>query len=368
MTNDNPSVRLDSLYVEGLRNLFTQRLELNPQTNVIAGPNGSGKSSILEGVSLLATGRSFRSASVRPVIHHDRDDCVVQARIIQGGAAFSAGIRRTRAGELTLKVNGEPVSSLAQFAALLPTIVLDPTATDLIVGPPEGRRRLLDGALFHVEQGFLDVWRRYQRVLRQRNAALRRGMMGTEDPWLNELVHTGLALTEHRSKLAERLAPVFVDIASELSPELAGVGLSYRPGWDQAVSLEAGLARSRDSDNAQGFTHVGPHRADLRLLWRGRPAADVMSRGQLKVAVIALRLAQGRVMAVGRTGSPLYVVDDIAAELDANHAAQVCDLLRKTGSQVLLTTVNEHEVMGFWAGTPAKLFHVEQGRVTSPDS
>lgn len=151
---------------------------------------------------------------------------------------------------------------------------------------------------------------------------------------------------------------------AELSPELASVCLSYRPGWDQAGTLEAGLVRSLESDRARGFTHVGPHRADLRLQWGGRPAAEVMSRGQLKLTTIALRLAQGRLMAHGRGGSPVYAVDDIAAELDLDHAARVGDLLESEASQVLITTVSEQEVAGFWSGANKKLFHVEQGAVT----
>ena len=364
MTKDNHGPWLESLYVEGVRNLATQRIEFSVGGNVIAGPNGSGKSSILEGVSLLATGRSFRSNTIGPVIQHDREDCVVQARVVVKAGVLSLGMRRTRTGELTLKINGEPVASLAEFATVLPTIIIDPTSTELVGGPPEGRRRLMDGALFHVEQGFINIWRRYQRALKQRNAGLRHGTIGRDDPWLPELVKTGSILTTQRASLVAELGPVFEGVMAELSPELASVSLSYRPGWDQAGTLEAGLVRSLESDRARGFTHVGPHRADLRLQWGGRPAAEVMSRGQLKLTTIALRLAQGRLMAHGRGGSPVYAVDDIAAELDLDHAARVGDLLESEASQVLITTVSEQEVAGFWSGANKKLFHVERGAVT----
>ena len=369
MTKDNHGPWLESLYVEGVRNLTTQRIEFSAGGNVIAGPNGSGKSSILESVSLLATGRSFRSNTIGPVIQHDREDCLVQARVVVKAGVLSLGMRRTRTGELTLKINGEPAASLAEFATVLPTIIIDPTSTELVGGPPEGRRRLMDGALFHVEQGFINIWRRYQRALKQRNAGLRHGTIGRDDPWLPELVKTGSILTTQRASLVEELGPVFEGVMAELSPELASVCLSYRPGWDQAGTLEAGLVRSLESDRARGFTHVGPHRADLRLQWGGRPAAEVMSRGQLKLTTIALRLAQGRLMADGRGGSPVYAVDDIAAELDRDHAARVGGLLESEASQVLITTVSEQEVAGFWSGANKKLFHVEQGVVTgSPGS
>ena len=365
MTSDNHGPWLESLYVDGVRNLATQRMEFAPGGNVIVGPNGSGKSSILEAVSLLATGRSFRSNAMGPVIQHGREDCVVQARVVVNSGTWSLGMRRTRSGELTLRINGEPATSLAEFATVLPAIIIDPTSTELVGGPPEGRRRLLDGALFHVEQGFIDIWRRYQRALKQRNAGLRHGTIDSNDPWLPELVKAGTILTAHRAGLVERLGPVFARVLAELSPDLASIQLAYRPGWDQAGTLEAAMSKSLESDQARGFTHVGPHRGDLRLLWAGRSAAEVVSRGQLKLTTIALRLAQGQLMAEGQSGVPVYAVDDMAAELDLNHLVRVGELLKAAASQVLITTVGEQAVAGLWSAGAKKLFHVEQGAVVA---
>ena len=355
---------LESVYIDGVRNLSAQRLIMGPEINLISGRNGSGKSSIVEALSMLSTGRSFRSASARSVIQHGREDCVVQANIRYRGAVRSLGIRRSRSGELTLRLDGEPLSSLAEFAAQVPTIIVDPSSTETISGPPELRRRLIDGTLFHVEPNFLGVWRRYQRILKQRNAMLRRGMMRGQDPWLGELSKVGGELTDYRADLVSRLGPVFQAILAELNATLLDAELVFRPGWDASLSLEAGLARSVESDVSQGFTHVGPHRADVRLQWQGRPVGDVFSRGQLKLAVIALRLAQGRVLADSHKGAPLYLVDDLTAELDEGHALQVCRLLEQTNSQVVLTTVSELAQERSWMQGVTSVFHVEQGCVS----
>lgn len=355
---------LESVYIDGVRNLSAQRLIMGPEINLISGRNGSGKSSIVEALSMLSTGRSFRSASARSVIQHGREDCVVQANIRYRGAVRSLGIRRSKSGELTLRLDGEPLSSLAEFAAQVPTIIVDPSSTETISGPPELRRRLIDGTLFHVEPNFLGVWRRYQRILKQRNAMLRRGMMRGQDPWLGELSKVGGELTDYRADLVSRLGPVFQAILAELNATLLDAELVFRPGWDASLSLEAGLARSVESDVSQGFTHVGPHRADVRLQWQGRPVGDVFSRGQLKLAVIALRLAQGRVLADSHKGAPLYLVDDLTAELDEGHALQVCRLLEQTNSQVVLTTVSELAQERSWMQGVTSVFHVEQGCVS----
>ena len=364
MNKLHDNFRLESVYIDGVRNLSAQRLVMGSEINLISGPNGSGKSSIVEALSMLSTGRSFRSSSVRSVIQHGREDCIVQAQVRYRGSVRSLGIRRSKTGELTLRLDGEPMSSLAEFAAQVPTIIIDPSSTDTITGPPDSRRRLIDGTLFHVEHGFLDVWRRYQRVLKQRNAMLRRGMMRGQDPWLRELSRVGSDLTNYRVGLVSRLEPVFKSILAELNSALADTELVFRSGWDASLSLEAGLARSTESDIAQGFTHVGPHRADLRLQWQGRSMSDVFSRGQLKLAVIALRLAQGRVLAESGGGAPLYLVDDLTAELDDHHALQVCRMLEQTSSQVVLTTVSELAQERPWMHDVSSVFHVEQGCVS----
>jgi len=355
---------LESVYIDGVRSLSAQRLNMGPKINLISGRNGSGKSSIVEALSMLSTGRSFRSSSARSVIQHGRDDCIVQANLRYRGAVRSLGIRRSKSGELTLRLDGEPLSSLAEFAAQVPTIIVDPSSTETISGPPELRRRLVDGTLFHVEPNFLGVWRRYQRILKQRNAMLRRGMMQGQDPWLGELSKVGGELTNYRADLVSRVGPVFQAILAELNDTLLDAELVFRPGWDASVSLEAGLARSVESDVSQGFTHVGPHRADVRLQCQGRPMGDVFSRGQLKLAVIALRLAQGRVLAESDKGAPLYLVDDLTAELDEDHALQVCRLLEQTNSQVVLTTVSELAQERSWMQGVTSVFHVEQGCVS----
>ena len=155
MNKLHDNFRLESVYIDGVRNLSAQRLVMGSEINLISGPNGSGKSSIVEALSMLSTGRSFRSSSVRSVIQHGREDCIVQAQVRYRGSVRSLGIRRSKTGELTLRLDGEPMSSLAEFAAQVPTIIIDPSSTDTITGPPDSRRRLIDGTLFHVEHGVI---------------------------------------------------------------------------------------------------------------------------------------------------------------------------------------------------------------------
>lgn len=352
---------IDSLAFSGLRNLAAARLALHSKCNLFHGLNGSGKTSLLEAVHLLAVGRSFRSHLVKPVITHGLDQCVVQAYVQRGALRQSVGVERTKSGNTTLRLNGETAHSHALIATVLPAVLLDTESLDLVYGAPENRRRYLDATLFHVEQGFLDVWRRYMRALKQRNAGLRHGIIDTDEVWLDELARVGDLLTQSRAAVVDQLGEKFLRIAVELSPSLQGVQLQLRGGWDSASSLREALDRAKAGDRDRGFTQVGPHRADLRVRLDGRVASENLSRGQAKLVLAALKLAQGCVLAERSSAPPVYLVDDIIAELDAGHAERVCALLANQGGQVLMTAVEEESLRRFWPGDEYTMFHVEQG-------
>lgn len=355
---------LEHIAIEGVRNLSGVSLELAPGATLLVGANGSGKTSFLEAIHLLGVGRSFRTHHSRPVIQHEAPFCRVVGRVQRGSHRHTLGIERDRDGGVRAKIGGEPTQSLSELANHLPLVLLDTDGLGVLSGPPEGRRRLLDAILFHVEPSFLGSWRRYQQTLRQRNMGLRHGILDADDAWLKELAETGEKLTESRARGAAQLEGWLLGLAPSLSDDLADIALSFRAGWDRKESLQGSLERHRDSDRSQGFTQVGPHRADLRLASGGVNAAEVLSRGQLKLLMVALRLAQGRMIEVASQAEPLYLVDDLAAELDARHCANVCQALAG-GRQVILTAVDRTALEGSWAGGPLEVFHVEQGSITA---
>jgi DNA replication and repair protein RecF len=272
------------------------------------------------------------------------------------------GLEKHRDGGVKARVGGENVPSLSELALHLPLVLLDTEGLGIVTGPPEGRRRLLDGTLFHVEQGFLSQWKRYALAVRQRNSGLRRGILSSDKAWRQEIAETGTLLTQQRQAVAEKLAGELARLAPALSDDLVGLRVVFRAGWDQKLSLAEALERNADSDTAQGFTQVGPHRADLRLMRDGVLAAEVLSRGQLKLALVALKLAQGVLIEDASSLSPLYLVDDLPAELDQEHCARVCEQLG-AGRQVILTAVDRVPLEAAWGGKPLNLFHVEQGRL-----
>ena len=358
---------LTRVTVTAVRNLHPVTLSPSPRINILHGANGSGKTSLLEAVYLLGLARSFRSTRLQPVIQHDQDACTVFGQVDLGdGRLCSLGISRERQGEFTIRIDGQNAKSAAQLAEMMPLQLINPDSFRLLEGSPKVRRQFLDWGVFHVEPRFLSTWQRLQKALKQRNSWLRRGTLDavSQAAWDRELCVASAQIDEFRRAYIKALKPVFEQVLSELV-QLDGLTLSYYRGWDKERELSEVLAASFLRDQQLGHTHSGPQRADLRLRIGSHNAAEILSRGQQKLVVCALRIAQGHLVSQARRGQCIYLVDDLPSELDEQHRRSLCRLLEELNCQVFITCVNHEMLSEDWqAGTPVSMFHVEHGLIT----
>lgn len=359
---------LSHLNIHRVRNLQQVTLKDVARVNVLYGDNGSGKTSVLEAVHLLGMARSFRAQSARTLITHGESQCVVQGLVQSGRSTgkVSLGVQRGLDGELALRINGESVRTVAELVSLLPLQVINATSFDLLTGSPGARRQYLNWGVFHVEHRFYPEWQRFQRCIKQRNSGLRRGKLGDQEltVWTRELARSGALLNEFRQAYFAQLAPLFRDIMQRLLPQLGSLELRLRQGWDKRLSYEEALAGTLSSDLDKGYTQVGPQRADLKVMTEGRPAADVLSRGQQKLVVCGLKLAQGQLMQDAAGRQCTYLVDDLPSELDVAHCQRVCAELDALRTQVFISCVEREDVLRVWAGSESPtMFHVEHGDI-----
>lgn len=347
---------LDELTVENVRSIRRAELRLHGELNLIFGPNGSGKTSLLEAIFLLGRGRSFRTRTTERLITHGEERLIAFGRLADQFSR-TLGVQVARNAATEAKVDGRFVASLAELAQAFPVQVIEPGVHKLVEEGGHRRRRWLDWAVFHVEPSHVGTWSRYVQSHRQRNAALRTAPEQAH-VWDPELARDGEVLAASRAALIDRLQPYW----GRMVRGLAGldVELSYFRGWSAEASLVDALAESGVRDRARGLTHVGPHRADVRLRIEGRPAREVLSRGQQKVVAAALILAQLELLheAVGLV--PTLLLDDPAAELDRERLDRFIDVVQRMRCQ-LVTTSLEPDAGLF--GVPERVFHVEQGRV-----
>ena len=355
---------LEWLYANHFRNITNTELELSPGTNLLFGENGSGKTSLLECCYFLSSARSFRSATIDPLIQRGSDDCLVRGKIRHQNQLHQVGISREATGTREIRLNGEKIYKSSDLARLLPTVTLGPESVDLLLGPPGNRRKFLNWGLFHVEPGFAALWEEANRCLKQRNGLLRDGVSDSQelDSWSVQLAALAERLDLARTNYLKEYLPVFEKAVMELSG-LEEVRFDYFRGWDGQSSLLEIYQKDREIDQKRGFTQKGFQRADVRITVAGQPAIKVCSRGELKALVWAMILAQGS-QAGGRTQQgTLYLIDDLASEFDAEHRQRVCRYLADTKSQLLLTGVDQEALMAACEGNCERLFYVKHGAV-----
>jgi DNA replication and repair protein RecF len=355
-------VYIKTLKINNLRNIKTTDLDLHPELNYLLGDNGAGKTTVLESIVVLAKGKSFRSGQIGSLLGPESAQFrVVASAEYQHGSQNTLGIERS-ISEWKARKNGEDVRQLSDLASYLPLVLIEPNSHLLVSGPPEGRRRFLDWGVFHVEQGYLVLWKRYSRALKQRNAALRKqdqSVIASLDEMLADL---GEKINAARYKQQKNLKVILGDVLQQLSPSLSSAKLKYDKGW-KGESLLSAIQESLPQDLERGMTGPGPHRSDMPVYLDKKLAKDRVSRGEQKILSAALLLSQARLMAEsGET--PVLLMDDLASEFDEQHLGRVVTAAREMKAQIWITGTSYKPYTSI-EDDAYQMFHVEHGIITT---
>jgi DNA replication and repair protein RecF len=363
-------MRLQSLQLEHFRSYESADIAFDGgNVHLLIGPNGSGKTNILEAISILSITRSCRG----------RDE---QELPRWGSAHYRVtGLVRSDAGiEKRLEVVSEVTprqrkatfindvkTGLGSFVGFLPTITFLPQDLLLFSGPPAERRRFLDLLLSQVSPDYLQTLSGYQKILKQRNALLRRIAEGHPDDgmltlWDRELSKRGSLLTLARLEMIETLNLTLAEEMASLGESWPDARLFYQRKGEAhtAVELEqdlfAQLTQNRERDLILLSTTSGPHREDWQAVAGGRELPTFASRGQERVAVLALLLLQVSYLELKRGEKPVLLLDDAFSELDDGHQAALLSALE--GYQVIMTSTRVPP-----NAEGARIWKVESGKV-----
>ncbi|MGB0360792.1 MAG: DNA replication/repair protein RecF [Endozoicomonas sp.] len=358
---------IQQLNINQIRNLLSVSLQPSPYVNILYGFNGSGKTSILEAIHLLGVARSFRTSRIKPVINKESETCTVFGRLGGSSGAIPIGVSRNIMDEsLLIRVSGESLKSTSELVKLLPLQVINPDTFRLLEGSPKLRRCFIDWGVFHVKhQDFFPIWKRMQKALKQRNYLLRHGKINGSElaSWNAEFEKSAKTIDELRSGYVQKLIPVFKQVLSELL-DIDDLNIQYYRGWDKERDLKEVLEYGLDRDIQSGYTHAGPQRADLRVRINRGNAIDILSRGQLKLVVCALKLAQGFLYKEIQGKQCVFLVDDLPSELDMVNRQKLCRLFQKMECQTFITCVDKEALESCWLPeTEVKMFHVKHGQV-----
>ncbi len=354
-------MRVLRLRAQNFRLLRDIDVELDPGINVLLGDNAAGKTSLLETLYTAAHGR--------PVGGVYEDVCgpsglawVVRVRgCIQDDRPASELEVSFRSRRHFQRIDGVDCTR-ADLARLLPMATLNPQAHALVGEGPGQRRRFLDWGMFHVEQQFMGIWRRYRRALRQRNAVLRSGGSRAQlISWNEELAVSGETLHTCRQNHLNLIEPSMLTMLERLVGDTEW-RLGLDGGWNAERNLIDVLAETEDADRRAGATQSGPHRAELWIKRNGSEARRRISRGEEKLLAAALLLVQSQHIGTVTAIPVMLLVDDFTSELDAAAQRRLMEVLLESRSQVVITALSAGEVLA--KNSDTAMFHVEHGCVT----
>lgn len=338
-------MQLNVLRARGWRNLQPTVFRPGPRATVIWGDNGQGKTNLIEAIYYLLAFRSFRTTGLQELVGWNGAGAKLEAELVGQGLLRRLGAELRPEGK-SFKLDGKAVrrdsGALAPFGCVLfvPEDLLLPKAS------PAARRRFLDLAIFGTNRGYYREAAVYQKLLKSRNVALKRGADPTLLDSLDvQLAAAGARLVVRRREMAAALAPRFRRLFAEIHADL-DAQLSYRghASLEEAVSesdvvlaLETGLAARRELDVRRGHTGYGPHTDDLVFELKGHLARDHGSQGQLRSLVLALKLAELDLLGSALEEAPLLLLDDVASELDGQRRTRLFETIAHLPGQTLIT-------------------------------
>lgn len=373
------SARIQRLELEQFRAYEGLELHIPPEGLRVSGPNGSGKTTIVEALLLLSTTRSRRGSLDADLIRWGSGEDLGVAPYARATGDIEREGAHARI-EVFLEANVSrgttrkvlKVSDRSRRASdvvgLLPTVAFSPEDLDLVLGSPPIRRRWLDVVLSQTDRKYLRFLSRYTRILSQRNGLLKQtngqpaASRAEFDYWDEQLTALGSYIVAARAIAAGRIAEQAVVHFRQLAPEVDDLGISYESSlqqpaqwWDAVTTLgsadeavqrvsvayEKRMQQSFSSDQTRGVSQIGPHRDDAVFSLGGRPLARFGSRGQQRLAVVALKLAEADFMALDSGVRPVFMLDDVLSELDPVHRQTMLQTVFRNGSQMIVTATED---------------------------
>ena len=360
---------LKRLSLINFKNIGQEDLPLAPRITCFVGDNGAGKTNFVDAIHYLSMCKSAFSMTDMQSVRHGEEFF-----LLEGGYERSDGRSEqivcsfARRGGKTLKRNGKEYERLSDHVGLIPVVIVSPADSALVSDAADERRRYLNGCLSQLDRTYLAAVMRYNAVLAERNKYLK---IGSDEEMLlvydRQLAEHGQTIFERRRAFAERMQPLVGEYYARLSGRRERVELTYRSELADTSGMEM-LQRARQRDLASQFTTSGIHRDDLMLSIDGYPLRKYGSQGQQKSFLVALKLAQYRIVDEEKGEKPLLLLDDLFDKLDTGRVERLLRLVSDDAfGQIVVTDCNRARLETILGrqGCDYLLYTVEQGRIAA---
>ena len=348
---------VNKIYLENFRNYDRQTIELNKEKNVFFGLNGQGKTNIIEALYYFCTCKSFRSVHDREVIKFDRDFSHIKIDFETKRRDNTADIYIT--DKKSVKLNGVNLEKLSELVGIANMVIFTPEQLNLIKEGPGVRRSFLDVFISQTKPTYFKYLMNYYHILKQRNNILKnRKMLSAIDVWDEKLAEAGVVIARERDEFLKVIDKFIKKYVTE-NEELSVLYLpSVKNDFTDKENFVSQLKNSLERDIEKGITMTGPHRDDFDVLLNGKSLKKYGSQGQMRTAVLKIKLAECEIIKEITGEEPLLLLDDILSELDETRRKYFTENI--VGRQVIITCTDKE----FAYDGKGSYFSIEDGKAT----
>lgn len=355
-------MKIKEIYLKNFRNYQEQKIVLQPHVNVFYGNNAQGKTNVLEALYVCALGRSFRTRKEKELIHFQEDVSQIKVVYEKQGREQTIEITLESQNKKVIHCNGIPVSKNSELVGNINLVMFSPDDITMLKQGPAMRRRFLDILISQIKPNYLHELSLYHRVLEQRNAMLKTKQWDTIAVWEEQLATQAEKIVRYRKTYLTKLQEKLNEIHPRLTSQKETIQLEYETKFQSKEQFLQLLENRREVDMMRGFTGEGIHREDFSVWINGKSLTLYGSQGQHRTAMLAMKMAEMKLIEEEIGEMPVLLLDDVTSELDESRVNAIFEAIQE--DQVLITCTDINTILKYECLTKhIKLYKINSGQV-----
>ena len=354
---------IKDIYLKNFRNYREQTIELNENANVFYGNNAQGKTNILEALYFAALGRSFRTFKENELIKINHEYSNIIITYIKNDRENTIEINLNKGNKKTIKINGVKINKSSEIVGNINIVIFSPDDISILKQGPQLRRKFLDVFISQLKPKYLFELLEYNRILDNRNACLKSKKIDTLDVWNEQLASKMEIICKYRKEYIDKLQEKINYIHPGLTDNEEDIKIIYKTSFNNKDEFLQLLKKNEQNDLFKGYTTEGAHREDFEILINDKSLNMYGSQGQHRTAILALKIAELKIIKEEIGENPILLLDDVTSELDEQRVMSIFDVVKDY--QVLITCTDLAQILKYDCLTKnIKLFNIEGGNVS----